>query len=846
MIGTLDEIMQALPAVEIYCGAKYDLETNGTKLLSSSEECFQREISSVSVDSRQIIKGEACLFFALVSPSGNGHQYIPEAYSRGVRHFVVSAWDSVWQSCYPDACFLVVSDTLRSLQALAAWYRANSPTTYVFALIGSNGKTIVKEMLATLLRPLGIKLYRSPASYNSQLGVALSLLAMPRDAGYAFIEAGISEPGEMPYLAQMICPQEVIMTHFGSAHSANFPSLEALYAEKLSMLSSKSVSRLHYYAPPQREAYISELIARFAPKGISLHNAYTSSLNPKNNCHLKQSYEVLARERLLQLEAIDTLMAQNLILALDTIATALPQYYADACRHVVDISPLPMRMELIENTEGNILINDSYSNDPEALARAILTLRQRGGDTMVLGTIEQSALSPHELQAELLRLCQEAELRQVYLLGWDEGLSWDNLSIKTEFIPVKDIEHLLRDFGKTLLSTPILLIKGPRRMHLEHLVQRLSLREHDTKLSVDLSALRHNLAYYRSLLPRPASLICMIKADAYGLGAVPIAQTLVDSGHIEYLAVAVADEGKALRREGIDCPIIVMNPQGDSLESLRNYNLQAEVYSIEMLHRFAEAYSQNQGIPLHLKVDSGMHRLGFSREELPEILRVVCTYQLPLDSVFSHLAGADEERLDTLTHHQAEYLHSFYQELCEGLRNCVTYPHELPRLHLLNTAGLERFSHDYAFDGARLGIGLYGFSPTGQREVQPVVSLSTRILQVKTIPPGEGIGYGCRQSSCEARRIAVIPIGYADGFSRRYGNGLWSVELGGVLCPTVGNICMDACMIDVTAVEYAKAGDEVIIFGGEQTPLTAMAEAGGSIPYEVLTSISPRVARIYY
>lgn len=797
------------------------------------EGFWHRDILRVSVDSRQIIEGGATLFFALVSPSGDGHRYLDEAYARGVRLFVVSEYHERYPERYPEALCLLVGDTLLALQSLAAWYRSSCGEVEVVAVIGSNGKTIVKEMLYRLLSPTLRGLYRSPESYNSQLGVALSLLGMPRGTRYAFIEAGISARGEMARLAKMIQPSEVIITHLGTAHSQHFGSLDELYSEKLQMLLAPSLRAVTTDAPPPMGDKIQSLMAELGLGDMLCLNAYGSR---------ERSYA-------LTLEGLEPTMASNLGLALYFIAQRLPEHYETALGQIGSLSPLPMRMELTDNVQGNLLINDSYTNDLDALSGAMLSLRGRGGDSIVLGPLEQSALKLGEALAAVHQMALSYGIKRIYLVDWAEPALLLIETAKLEGIEwyyAPDKDSLLREHQTALLETPVLLIKGARRSRLEELVQRLSRQEHDTKLEIDLSALRQNLAYYRSLLPREAGLICMIKADAYGLGAKAIAEVLQSSGHISHLAVAVADEGKALRREGIHCPIIVMNPQADSLKTLCRHSLEAEVYSLELLRAFTRLSTDETCPPLHLKVDSGMHRLGFRFEEVEAILDALRGHRLRIASVFSHLAGADEERLDDFSRRQAEYLQAFYTKLSRGLLDIGYDESELPRLHLLNTAGLERFSGQWAFDGARLGIGLYGFSPTGVDSVQAVVRLSTRILQVKDIAGGESVGYACRAYADQPRRIAVIPIGYADGLHRRLGNERWAVELRGQLAPIVGNICMDACMIDVSHIPEATAGDEVIVFGSEARPLEAIAAAGDTIAYEILTSISPRVARRYY
>lgn len=754
-------------------------------------------IEQIAIDSRSANLCEHSAFICLVTPSGNGHHHIAEAYSKGVRCFVISEESEAYAQQYPQACFISTANTLTALQDYALARRQQSHARIV-AITGSNGKTIVKEMLYSLLYREVRNIYRSPGSYNSQIGVALSLIGLKPDTELAFIEAGISRPGEMDILERMIAPDEVILTHLGSAHQENFTDLDELKQEKLKL--AKSGCPLYTLRPSDKRFDDLMLLAPFN----------------------------------------DNINRENLLLALEYIAEAFPDVLQRIHQYIPELRPVEMRLEIQENAYGLPLINDSYSNDLESLSSALESMVRLGGSALVLSPIEQSSLTRDELGQEVIRLLTQYHVRHVYLIDWadipTEGTSFD----VTHAISVGE---LLEKHRETLLSEYALLVKGARRYHLEELVQRLVLREHVTSLTVNLSSLRQNLNFYRSRLPHEAALICMIKADAYGLGAVEVARAL-ESAHVNSLAVAVADEGKLLRQKGIMTPIIVMNPALDTLDTLSNYQLDAEVYSLELLELLGKRYKHKERPMIHLKVDTGMHRLGFRLEDISQIVYLIDKHQIRLSSIFSHLAGADEEILDSFTHEQAEYLLRFYNSLMASLEQISNYQKPYPYLHLLNTAGLERFSKAYALGGARLGVGLYGYSPTGRREVQPVAQLKTRILQVKHIAKGEHVGYNCRSTLERDSDIAIIPIGYADGLHRRYGNGKWQVNVGGVLCPILGNICMDACMIDVTEA-HAQAGDEVIVFGDSLTPITRMAEAGETIPYEILTSISPRVVRIY-
>ncbi len=804
-----------------------DIQNIEKHLLAISCIGNARTIGSVCIDSRELPNNKALAFFALVTTSGNGHNYIEDAYNKGVRTFVISEKLEELSQQFQDAYFIYVKDTLASLQSLAKAYR-QTLSTHIVAITGSNGKTIVKEMLYAMLSPSISEIYRSPASYNSQIGVALSLLGIPADCRIAFIETGISQPFEMQKLQQMINPDEVIITHFGTAHSENFDSLNTLYTEKLQLAKGPSTKNI-FYGTTDRDI---EVI-------LSLLNLHLDPYIKKYQCSESLWINKLGAE----FQRLDTLQRHNLSLALGFIQISLPQYLQQAIAQIPNIGSLPMRMELIENIYGHIIINDSYSNDLDSLQHAIISLTQRGGDTIVLGAME-SIKNKALLLQQIKTLCTDFSIKHLFLVAWEDIIIDDNWG-DTAVYKVTHIGELLNLYRDQLLQTKVLLVKGARRLHLERLVQHLSLKEHNTRLEVDLSALLSNLSFYRSLLSQKTKIVSMIKADAYGLGATAIAKALEKSGHVSYLAVAVADEGKELRRKGIKSPIIVMNPQIDSIETLDRYNLEAEVYSIDMLSMFAHKAHQGFRPKLHIKVNTGMNRLGFAPDTYERIADMIQQYDLTIESVFSHLAAADDPKEIDRTHNQARILKTFYSQLCHKLQN-IGYNHNMPMLHLLNTAGIETLADTYSFDGVRLGIGLYGFSPTGCKEVQTVAKLTTRILDIQFVKKGQYVGYGNSGYVEHDCKIAILPIGYADGLSRRYGNGRWAMSIHGILCPTIGNICMDTCMVDISKLEQVHIGDLVYIFGNKETSIEAMADVAGTIPYEILTSISPRVARIYY
>ncbi|MDO4692399.1 MAG: bifunctional UDP-N-acetylmuramoyl-tripeptide:D-alanyl-D-alanine ligase/alanine racemase [Porphyromonadaceae bacterium] len=797
-------------------------------------------------DSRSLSRADGTAFIAIRTASGDGHRYIRELYARGVRTFIVEDDFSPYLSDCPEANFVWVDHSIRALQRLAAYHRRHFCLP-IIGITGSNGKTIVKEFLYTLLRPYYKYICRSPRSYNSQIGVALSLLQLEASDELALIEAGISYPGEMQALADMIVPSVGILTSLGSAHAEHFASADALLDEKLRLFSSVQwlIAPLDY--PLIRQGLErAGLMARVrgwsrTDRSASLWLEDAGKRGGETLLHIHHSGQVY--EALLPMS--DEASIENAMTALSAIATLCPDHLPTAIGLLHRLRPVEMRLEVKESYRGNTIINDSYSNDLDALRMALDFQRRRVQSSnakavVVLSDIEQSPLPAVELYAQVAELLEAYQVAEVFAVGPTiRRLMGQHYSFACMHFDTT--ESLLASSALYDLHRACILLKGARFFGFERIYRDLSRLEHQTTLEVNLSAVRHNLAYYRSLLPRHGRIICMIKADGYGIGALELARTLQES-RVDYLAVAVADEGKALRLEGIRSPIIVMNPELSSSETLFQYNLEPEVYSLSLLRGLIEEAEARglEGRPIHIKVDSGMHRLGFTREQLPELIELLGrTQSLHVASVFSHLASADEEKWDDFSQAQAEYLMQSHQILERGLGY-------RPLLHLLNTAGMERFATRYAFDMARLGIGLYGMSPINQPNLKSVVRLSTTILQVKDIAVGQTVGYGCRGLATRPTRIAVIPIGYADGFRRMLSNGAWSVAVRGRLCPTIGNICMDACMIDITDVPEAREGDRVLIFGDEALSIEQMAEACGTISYEILTTLSHRIQRLYY
>lgn len=799
-------------------------------------------------DSRSLVCGRGTIFVAIRTASGDGHRYIEELYERGVRVFLLEDPIAIYQSHCPQANFIRVASSVAALQRVAGWHRQHFEIPVV-GITGSNGKTIVKEFLYTLLNPIVGPICRSPRSYNSQIGVPLSLLQINLGDRLAIIEAGISQPGEMQRLANIIAPTLGVLTSIGSAHAEHLGSRSSILEEKTRLFASAECIIAPLDDPAVQQVRENQSLGQKPWQGWS-------RVDPSALVYLRGEQrgeqsttlflDSLGASYQAELPMLDEASVCNAMTALSVIASLYPDRLEQAIDSLPTLRPVEMRLEVKQSYRGNTIINDAYTNDLHALRIALDFQHRRAQASgaqavVVLSDIEQSSLSESELYDEVARLLEHYHIQKVYTVG-EAIKALDNRRLLVDLQHFESTQALLQWPELRQLSDVCILIKGARRFGFEQIYRELSRLEHQTILEVDLSSVRHNLAHYRALLPAHHPIICMIKANGYGIGSLELARTLQDAG-VDYLAVAVADEGKMLRQHGVSSRILVMNPELSSCETLFRYELEPEVYSLSLLRGLVQE-AERLGLesrPIHLKIDSGMHRLGFSPES--DLLEAIYTLQgqsfLRIESVFSHLAAADEPQHDTFTHLQAQRLQQAHLEITQGLGY-------RPKLHLLNTSGIERFAKAYAFDMVRLGIGLYGSSSTVGTELKAVARLYTTILQIKQVPPGDSVGYGRRGVTERARRIAIIPIGYADGLRRTLGNGAWQVEVHGVLCPTVGNICMDTCMIDVSEVDEVREGDRVILFGSERRTLEQLAEAAGTISYEILTALSHRIQRVYY
>lgn len=817
---------------------KYDISEILKAIDSKPIKTYDAIISSLLTDSRKLSIPEETLFFALKSKTNDGHLYINDLYIQGVRNFVVSSKLPAWNKL-PNANFIVVKDPLSSLQRLASYHRRkfNIP---VIGITGSNGKTIVKEWLYQLLQH-DYNIVRSPRSYNSQTGVPLSVWQLDESATLGIFEAGISMPDEMEHLENIIHPSIGIFTKLGEAHQENFTSLQQKCNEKLEMFINSEV--LIYN---EDSVILSQCIENMAFS----HKTFTWSFkNRENPLYIQKvittdskttvHYSFLGFETQLDIPFIDGASIENAIACIATLLymRILPEEIKE---RVAKLEPVAMRLDVREGKNNCILINDTYNSDFNSIKIALEFQNQRKVDaslkkTLILSDIFQSGLLPKTLYKKVAEMIDQNKIDKIIGVGQDISQFSSVFSMEKQFFATTDDfikSQVWKDFKNELI-----LVKGSRSFHFERIIALLEKRVHETVLEVNLDALVHNFNFYKSKLAPNVKLISMVKANGYGAGASEIAKTL-QYHRCGYLAVAIASEGVALRGEGITMPIIILNSETYGFEELFQYNLEPEVYNFRILKAFIKE-AESRGVtnyPIHVKLDTGMHRLGFVREDIPELIETLQNQKsLHVVSTFSHLAASESWAFDNFTEKQIDVFEQISAQIEDNLKYKINR-------HILNSAGIERFP-DNQFNMVRLGIGLYGVSASGVKGLRNVCTLKTTILQIKTLKENDTVGYGRKELLDHDARVAAIRIGYADGLSRQFGNRKGKVLINGEFAPIIGDVCMDLCMVDVTNIN-ANEGDTVIVFG-EDLSVIELANSIGTIPYEILTAVSPRVKKIY-
>ena len=792
-------------------------------------------VTELAIDSRKVLLPERTLFFAIETEKNDGHLYIPTLYQMGVRNFVITKVMESYVQC-ESANFLFVDDSVVALQQLALRHRQSFHYP-VIAITGSNGKTIVKEWLTSILDDK-FRVVKSPDSYNSRLGVPLSVWQMSDQHDIAVFEAGISRPNEMRALADIIAPTIGILTNIGAAHAQFFPSNNRKIIEKLKLF--QNVKVLIYHNDNQELNMILQL-----PE-----YAHLNKISWGDSC---STYPVQMRTAasggtVISLNGndytvpfIDSASLENVTHVIVTLLVVgfLPEEINSRLGRLTHIS---MRLEIMEGKNHSVIVNDTYSLDINSLSAALNfldTQTQMTKKTLVISDFEQvGKLTEEDFRKLNAQLKRHHISRMLAVGGSFEG--YKGVFDLDEQLFFHDTSDLLAHLPELSISYEIILVKGARNFHFEQVVNALQHKTHLTIMQVNLPALAYNLNFHRNRLRPDTKMVAMVKASSYGLGDVELVNTLLDQG-VEYLAVAYTDEGVRLRKRRIDTPIIVLGAEAHSFEVMVNHRLEPEIFNFYYLQQLEEVLARHPEIPqfnIHIKVDTGMHRLGFDMQDLPRLIDIVKRNpKLHIASVFSHLAAAEDPAEDAFTRRQI----ALFGRMTDVI--CAAFDYKILR-HILNSAGIIRFP-EAQFDMVRLGIQLYGCSeiPEMASKLHNVVTLKTVITQIKQIPAGETIGYNRTWKLQRDTQVAIIPIGYADGYPRELCNGRGKVLVQGQKVPIIGKVCMDMCMLDITGLRVHE-GDEVIVYG-EGNTVSEMAEAAGLISYELMTRISQRVPRVY-
>lgn len=813
---------------------------NGDLIKKSSNDS---EVRDILVDSRRLISPEHCAFFALKGRNNNGHEYIEELYEKGIRTFIVSL-NILELDKYTGANFILVKNTLSALQALSTAQRKNFSIP-VIGVTGSNGKTIVKEWLFQLLHNK-YKIVRSPKSYNSQVGVPLSVWQIEGSNNLGIFEAGISKPDEMEKLMAIIRPNIGIFTNIGEAHNENFISIKQKVGEKLKLFTK--VETLIYcsdYSAIQEVLIRSEMLetikaftwSKKQAADLQIITVVRTMLESTRITGIYKDEEIS-----ISIPFVDEASVENAIHCWATMLY-LGIEQAEIEERMLLLQPIAMRLEMKAGINHCSIINDSYNSDINSLSIAIDFLNQQSQKkkrTIILSDILQSGKDAEELYTDIAAILKQKNISRI--IGIGPAISRQAAIFDMEKTFYQSTEEFMNKCSFTSFSNETILLKGARMFEFEQISKALQQKSHETVMEVNLNAMVGNLNYFRAKISPLTKIMAMVKAFSYGSGTYEIAN-LLQFHRVDYLTVAYADEGVELRKAGIILPIMVMNPEEHSFDAIIQHNLEPEIYNFRILGVLERAIRKNilprnKPVKIHIKLETGMHRLGFEIGDLDKLAdRIKNNRRLYVQSVFSHLSASEDPDSDEFSHSQIQKFESMSAQLCSSIDHSVLR-------HMVNSAGITRFP-EAQFDMVRLGISLYGVAsnPDDQRELENVSTMKSSISQIKKVKAGERVGYG-NMVLKEDKEIAIVPVGYADGLNRRLGNGRGSLMLHGQAAPIVGNVCMDMCMLDITGIK-AREGDTVIIFGNER-PVGLLAADLGTIPYEVMTSISGRVKRVYY
>lgn len=824
----------------------YTIQQIAQVLKSKSPVTGEGLIDHILTDSRQLTFPATTIFFALKGARRDGHIFIEELYEKGVRYFVIS--DPVNQDAFPDAVFIEVSNTLIALQTLAGFQRKqfNIP---VIGITGSNGKTIVKEWLSQLLHD-DYRILRSPKSYNSQIGVPLSVWPLNESHQLAIFEAGISQSGEMERLKKVIEPTIGIFTNIGSAHSEGFLNNRQKVNEKLRLFTD--VSYLIYCKDDpevqQAVAALWQQLSKGQGTPFTIINWSTVSEASLQILTLYKDEGKTLISAVWKGETIDVSIpftdAASIENAIHCWCLLLHLGISSAIikKRMAQLIPVAMRLELKKGINHCSIINDSYSADLNSLKIALDFLtqqRQQEKSTVILSDILESGLPEKELYQQVAAALQQRQVTRLIGIGeritLNRGLFDQVQGMETLFF--KTTENFLAAFQQLTFKEETVLLKGARVFAFEQIDRLLVQQQHQTLLEINLNALISNVKQYQQLLKPGVKVMAMVKAFAYGGGSFEIARVL-QYHKIDYLAVAYTDEGVALRKAGIHLPIMVMNVEDAGFDALLQYNLEPDLYSIDLVKTFADFLSK-QGIrhfPVHIELETGMNRLGIAGNELPVLSELLLTDLFKVQSVFSHLVASEDKKQDDFTQKQLQ----LFTEYADKISALVPYGF---LRHIANTSGISRHP-ELQLDMVRLGIGMYGIDDN-QKALQEVSTLRSTVAQIKKVAKGESVGYGHKEVSDKNRTIATIRIGYADGYPRNLSYGVGKVWVNGVIAPVIGTVCMDMTMVDISEAGNVKEGDTVILFGKEIS-VKQVAQWAQTIPYEILTGVSTRVKRVYF
>lgn len=829
------------------------LRTTGGKA-SGNLNLMEKDIQELIIDTRKVSNADLAAFFALKGSLRDGHIFLEQAYAKGIRCLIVDS--PVEKNNFPEALIITVENTLTALQQIGKKHRESFEYPVV-GITGSNGKTIVKEWLYELLSHIApfnqqAGPVRSPKSYNSQIGIPLSTWLMQEGNTIGIFEAGISQPGEMKNAAEIIQPSIGIFTNIGEAHNEGFETIEQKIEEKL-ILFSQAKQLIYCKDDPRLHSAIQNwnLAPENSNKPIEL---FTWSMNEAATLEIKN---------------VDTSQALTIITAIfkgNEISISIP--YSDkaylenaihcwACLLLLDVNPLTinlfmkdlqpvaMRLQLVEGINNCTLINDTYNSDYTSLKIALDFLIQQKTqekNTLILSDILELRQNDEAFYSKVAQLLAQKGIDRLIAIGPKLSLYKEQFKKSSTYSSnfYENTAEFLSKFEPKDFKEEAILLKGARIFEFEKIEDILEAKTHKTVLEVDLSAIQNNLRVYKNLLQPKVKVMAMVKAFAYGTGSSEIANILQFEG-VDYLTVAYLDEGISLRKAGITLPIMVMSPEFGAFEQMISWKIEPEIFSLASLTEFLKVAEklETQAYPIHVKLDTGMHRLGFEEAEISTLIQTLnSTRTIQLKSVFSHLAGSDEAFFDGFTAQQAQAFKRMSQQILDAL------PYQ-PLRHLCNSSAISRFP-EFHFDMVRLGIGIYGVDANAavQKKLENVATLKTTVAQVRNVKAGETVGYSRKGVLSRDSKVATVSIGYADGYFRDFGNGNGKMLIADKAVPTIGSICMDMCMLDVTHIHEIKHGDKVIVFG-KDLPITTLAKWANTIPYEIITSVSQRVKRIY-